>query len=92
MRAAYFKFENVADFFAPSFVSALKEGNYDNGVINLADGTSFRLTMNLISSCDADDPFLEKVVTVLSDPVIEGLLNANARHRNTVLSHKLAAK
>lgn len=92
LRASHFKFEDEADFFAPSFVSALKEGNYDNVVINLDDETGFRLTMHLISSCDADDPFLEKVVTVLSDPVIEGLLNANARYRNTVLSHKLASK
>lgn len=92
LRAAHFNFENKADYFAPRFVAALREGNYDNVVINLDDETGFRLTLHLISSCDPADPFLEKVVTVLSDPVIEGLLNGNARYRNTVLSHKLAAK
>jgi len=32
------------------------------------------------------------VVTVLRDPVIESLLNQNAKYRNTILSDKLAAK
>ncbi len=92
LRAAHFNFADKAEYFAPSFVASLRDGDYDNVVINLDDETGFRLTLHLISSCHASDPFLEKVVTVLSDPVIEGLLNANARYRNTVLSHKLAAK
>lgn len=92
LRAAHFVYENVEDYFTPSFLAGLRTANYDNIIINLDDDAGFRLTLHLITACAEDDPFLEKVVTVLSDPVIEGLLNKNAKYRNTVLSHKLAAK
>jgi len=92
MRAAHFEFEQVDDYFAPDFVTSLRADNYDYVIINLDDEIGFRLTLHIISGCEPDDPFLGRVVTVLSDPVIEGLLNNNARYRNTVLSHKLAAK
>lgn len=92
LHAAHFTFEDVDAYFAPDFVETLHAGDYDNIVINLDDETGFRLTLHLIARCKSDDPFLGKIVTVLSDPEIEGLLNKNTRYRNTVLSHKLAAK
>lgn len=92
MRASHVEFDKVEDYFAPAFVASLRDEDYDYVIINLDDETGFRLTLHIISGCERDDPFLGKVVTVLSDPVIEGLLNNNARYRNTVLSHKLAAK
>lgn len=92
LHAAHFTFEDVADYFAPAFIQSLHDGNYDPIVINLDDETAFRFTLQLISRCAPTDPFLQKIVTVLSDPVIEGLLNKNNRYRNTVLSPKLAAK
>ncbi len=92
MRASHVECDKVEDYFAPAFIASLRDDDYDYIIINLDDETGFRLTLHIISGCDPDDPFLGKVVTVLSDPVIEGLLNNNARYRNTVLSHKLAAK
>ena len=89
---AHFTFDEVDGYFEPGFVQSLHDGNYDHIVINLDDETGFRFTLHLIANCRSDDPFLEKIVTVVSDPVIEGLLNKNSRYRNTVLSHKLAAK
>jgi hypothetical protein len=92
LRASHFVFENVEDYFSPDFLAKLRATEYDNIIINLDDDAGFRLTLYLITACAEDDPFLEKIVTVLSDPVIEGLLNKNTKYRNTVLSHKLAAK
>lgn len=92
MRAAHFDFPQPEQYFEPDFVAALRDDAYDYVIINLDDETGFRLTLHIISGCEPDDPFLGKVVTVLSDPVVESLLNQNARYRNTVLSHKLAAK
>jgi len=92
MRAAHFHFDQKESYFAPDFVASLRDDEYDYVIINLDDETGFRLTLHIISACESDDPFLGKVVTVLSDPVVESLLNNNARYRNTVLSHKLAAK
>jgi len=90
--SSHFVFEKMEDYFAPGFVAELRATEYDNIIINLDDDAGFRLTLHLITACAEDDPFLAKVVTVLSDPVIEGLLNKNSKYRNTVLSHKLAAK
>jgi hypothetical protein len=92
LRSSHFVYENVEDYFTPGFLAGLRAAEYDNIIINLDDDAGFRLTLHLITACAEDDPFLEKVVTVLSDPVIEGLLNKNTKYRNTVLSHKLAAK
>jgi hypothetical protein len=92
LRASHFVYENVEDYFAPSFLARLRSIEWDNIIINLDDDTGFRLTLYLITACAGNDPFLEKIVTVLSDPIIEELLNKNTKYRNTVLSHKLAAK
>lgn len=92
LHEANFVFETVEQYFAPDFTRRLRTENFDNIVINLDDALGFRLTLHLISACAEGDPFLAKIVTVLTDPVIEGLLNRNSRYRNTVVSHKLAAK
>ena len=46
----------------------------------------------LLAASETDDPFIESIITVLTDPTSEELLNKKVRYRNTVLSHKLAAK
>jgi hypothetical protein len=89
---SHFVFEKVEDYFAPDFVAQLRSGAYDNIVINLQDEVGFRLTLHLTSDCEQDDQFLEKIVTVLDDPMIEELLNRSARCKHTILSQKLAAK
>jgi hypothetical protein len=91
LRASHFVFDQVDEYFRPEFVARLRSVGYDNIIINLDDDAGFRLTLFLITGCDDRDPFLEKIVTVLSDPVLEGLLNQNPKYRNQVLSHKLAA-
>ena len=92
LQAAHFDFEDPQRYFEPEFVASLRIEHYDHIVINLPDELGFRLTLLLLSASEADDPFLESIITVLTDPVIEELLNKNVRYRNTVLSHKLAAK
>lgn len=67
-------------------------GHYDNIVINLEDEVGLRFTLFLLTQFTREDPILEKIITVLHDPVIERLLNRNTRLRNTILSAKLAAK
>jgi len=92
LNAAHFDFEDSQRYFDPEFVASLRIHDYDHIVINLPDELGFRLTLLLLAASEADDPFLESIITVLTDPTIEELLNKNVRYRNTVLSHKLAAK
>jgi hypothetical protein len=92
LRDSHFVFADPMAYFDPLFVARMRIEDYDNIVVNLPDELGFRLTLLLLSASPPDDPFLEKIVTVLTDPTIEELLNKNVRYRNTVLSHKLAAK
>lgn len=92
LEAAHFDFDDPQRYFDPEFVASLRIHEYDHIVINLPDELGFRLTLLLLAASEPDDPFLESIITVLTDPTIEELLNKNVRYRNTVLSHKLAAK
>lgn len=92
LKDAHFVFEEVEQYFDPAFVARLQGGDYDNLIINLDDEAGFRFTLFVLAQFPPGDPFLEKIITVLTDPVIEGLLNHHAKFRNTILSNKLAAK
>jgi hypothetical protein len=91
-RTSHFIFENEENYFSREFIERLRQSKYDNVVINLKDDMGFRLTLMILSLYDKDDPFIGKIVTVLNDPLIEGLLNKNNKYQNTVVSHKLTAK
>ncbi len=92
LKQAHFVFEEIEQYFDPAFIARLHDGDYDNIIINLDDEAGFRFTLFILAQFPQGDPFLEKIITVLSDPVIEGLLNRHAKFRNTILSDKLAAK
>jgi hypothetical protein len=84
-------FDQAEDYFEMAVIDRVRNGNFDSIIINLDDETAFRFVLFLFAQFKPDDPMLEKVVTVLIDPVIERLLNRNSRYRNTVLPDKLAA-
>ncbi len=92
LHGAHFVFENPDDYFSDEFQSQLREGDYDNIVINLDDELGYRLTMLFFAAQDNSAAFRAKFVTVLKDPQIEKLLNERATQCKTLLSHKLAAK
>lgn len=85
-------FDNPSDYFSDTFLNQLHEGAFDNIIVNLDDELGFRLTMMLVSSNKHNPEFLNKIVTILGDPVTEQLLNTNILNSNTVLSHKLSAR
>lgn len=85
-------FDNPSDYFSDNFLNQLHEGAYDNIIVNLDDELGFRLTMMLVSSNKHNPKFLNKIVTILGDPVTEELLNTNILKSNTVLSHKLSSR
>ena len=89
---AQFVFQDPAEYFTPAFQRSLREGDYENIIINLDDEIGFRLTMLLFAAPQKDEVFLAKIVTVLKDPQIEKLLNQRVYQCRTLLSHKLAAK
>jgi hypothetical protein len=92
LREAHFVFPTIEQYFEPAFVSRLHAGAYDTIIINLEDDPGFRFTLFILAQFPSNDPFLAKIITVLTDPVLEGLLNEHAKYRNTILSDKLAAK
>lgn len=89
---SHFIHEEAAAYFTDDFIARLRTGGYDNLVINLDDETGFRFTLHLEAQLPPDDPLRERIVTVLTDPVIEELLNRRSKHRRTILPDKLAAK
>ena len=92
LEESQFVFEESSEYFKPTFLKSLHEGDYDNIIINLDDELGFRLNMLLVSKNRNDSRFMTKVVTILGDPVTEQLLNTKVLKSNTVLSHKLAAR
>jgi len=92
LKEAFYVFNDPMDYFEPSFLKKLKDGNFDNIIINLDDEHGFRLTMLLISTNQNNQPFLSKIVSILNDPVTEQLLGRKVLRSNTVLSHKLSAR
>jgi hypothetical protein len=92
LKEAFYVFDDPMDYFEPSFLKKLQDGNFDNIIINLDDEHGFRLTMLLISTNQNNQPFLSKIVSILNDPVTEQLLGRKVLRSNTVLSHKLSAR
>jgi hypothetical protein len=92
LKDAHVFFEDARRYFEPDVIARLRDGNFDSIIVNLEDEAGFRFTLYLLAQFKPQDPFLEKIVTVLSDPVIERLLNGNAKFKNTILSDNLAAK
>lgn len=91
LKESHIVFDDVERYFDAEVTDRIRRGNYDSIVVNLDDELAFRFVLFLFSQFQPDDPILEKVVTVLSSPVIERLLTRNSRHRNMVLPDKLAA-
>jgi len=84
-------FDQMERYFEAEVIDRIRSGDYDSIIINLDDEIGFRFVLFLFAQFEPDDPILEKVVTVLGDPVIERLLTRNSRHRNMVVPDKLAA-
>jgi hypothetical protein len=80
------------EYFDPAFIQRLVDGGFDKIIINLNDDLAFRLSLYLRGLFGPDDPFVQKIITVLNDPVTENLLTRRGSHRNIILSDKLAAK
>lgn len=83
---------NQADYFDRDLILDIRGKAFDHVIINLDDETALRLTLYIVSLVGPDDPFLERLITVVENPAHEEILNANLRYRNTILSEKLAAK
>lgn len=92
LNKSHYIFDDIEEYFETDFIEMLKHSDYDNIIVNLEDELGFRLTLLLLTSTAINDPFLEKIITIITNPIIEGLLNMNDRYRNSVLSHKIAAK
>jgi hypothetical protein len=84
--------ERPEEYFDDAFVHRLHEGGFDRIILNLEDELAFRFLLYLRRLFGADKPFLEKIITVLDDPLTEILLNQRDTHRNIILSDRLAAK
>jgi hypothetical protein len=80
------------EYFQPAFIQRLTTGGFDKIIINLEDDLAFRLLLYFSGLFGQDDPFLQKIITVLDHPATEALLSRQGRHHNIILSEKLAAK
>ena len=80
------------DYFAPEFIRSLREGGFDKIIVNLPDDLAFRFALYVRGQFGEQDPFVQKIITVLNDPVTEALLHRRGGHRDIILSDKLAAK
>jgi hypothetical protein len=73
-------------------IDRLKNGPFDRIVLNLPDELAFRMSALIHSLYRPDDPFLDRIITVIENPVTDEILNAGSKSRNTVLSRRLCAK
>jgi len=80
------------EYFDEALIQRLREGGFDKIIINLEDDLAFRFALFMRGRFGDEDPFVQKIITVLNDPVTEGLLNRRGGHRDIILSDKLAAK
>ena len=84
--------ERPEDYFDQKFIQRLREGAFDKIIVNLEDELAFRFSLYLRGLFGPDDPLVRKIITVLTDPATEALLNRRGSQRHIILSDKLAAK
>lgn len=92
LQESQFVFDCKEDYFSGQFLHKIQQGDFDTVVINLDDELGFRLTMLFEASNKGDPQFLSKIITILSNPVTDQLLNTNLLKINTVLSHNLSSR
>jgi hypothetical protein len=80
------------EYFDAEFIHRLRAGGFDKIIINLEDDLAFRLALYIRSLVGDEDPFVEKIITVLNNPVTEMLLQRRGGQCDIILSDKLAAK